>query len=449
MSANSSRSRRHAARRRKKNVRRLASPNAWRIVLLFALGALLAGLAALLLAYGSEAAHRLFRLATTDYPWLPLLLLPAGFVLITLLMRLFPGSEGSGIPQTIAALHTQHPNAGSRLLSLRIAAGKTLMVLVGIGCGASIGREGPTVHVAASIMDSMRRFARLPGTDYRRSLIVAGAAAGIAAAFNTPLAGVVFAVEELSRSYEQRLAGNAMSAAILAGMIALAVHGKYYYFGTVNPDVGWLASLAGVAICGVAGGLFGGGFSWLLVHGNRRLAPHRRHSPLIFAALCGLAAALIGIASGGVTYGTGYEEAAKALANGDGVGGSYPLLKWAATLVCYWSGIPGGIFAPSLSIGAALGQQIALILPQAPVVAFALLGMAAYFAGVVQAPLTAVVIVMEMTDSHGMLLPVMAAAMVGNWVSRLISHPPVYMALAEDFIARLDGEHQAQGDKGR
>lgn len=426
--------RRHLRRVR----RRIMSPMAWRLLLTFWLGALLVGASALLLAYGSDWAHLLFRRMVGVNPYLPLVVLPVGMVLITLMMRLFPGAEGSGIPQAIAALHVHDKGLRSDLLSLRIAFGKTVMVLLGLACGASIGREGPTVHVGAAIMDAMRHFGRLPHGDYRRGLILAGASAGLAAAFNTPLAGVVFAIEELSRSFEQRIAGTTMTAAILAGMIALAVHGKYYYFGTVSADADWLPSLLAIAVCSVVGGLLGGAFSLLLVHGGRRLAPYRRRHAVLIAAACGLAAAVIGVASGDTTFATGYDQARAALNNTGGLGLLYPLLKWLATLACYWSGIPGGIFAPSLSIGAVMGQQLAGLLPMVPVGALALLGMAAYFSGVVQAPLTAVVIVMEMTDSHSMLLPVMAVSLLAHAASRIVCPRPVYRALAEDFVLRAE-----------
>ncbi len=420
--------------------RRLFSWHTWRFLLVFWIGAVVIGCVALLLAHGSDEARDLFHRALGVSPYLALVITPAGFALIALLMRLFPGVEGSGIPQAIAALDARDKHVRGALLSMRIAIGKILLVLLGLACGASIGREGPTVHVGASIMDGMRRFIRTPDRDYRPNLILAGASAGLAAAFNTPLAGVVFAIEELSRSFEQRAAGTVMTAAILAGMTALGIQGKYYYFGTVTAEVDWLSGVVSVVVCGVVGGLFGGAFSALLVHGGRLLGPWRGRYPVRVAFACGVGVALVGLASGGATFGTGYDAARAMLSGQADVSVGYPFLKWLASLVSYWSGMPGGIFAPSLSVGAGLGYHLSPLLPSAPVAAVALLGMAAYFAGVVQTPLTAVIIIMEMTDDHPMLLPVMATALIANAVSRFISPHSVYSALAEDFLRALPAE---------
>jgi H+/Cl- antiporter ClcA len=144
--------------------------------------------------------------------------------------------------------------------------------------------------------------------------------------------------------------------------------------------------------------------------------------------------ALIGLLSGGSTYGTGYEEAKLALSAGEGGDPTAPLLKLLATLISYLSGIPGGIFAPSLSAGATLGVELAPLLPSVPVAAVALLSMAGYFAGVVQSPMTTVVIIMEMTDEQQMLLPLMATVLLAQWVSSHVCPRPIYLALAENFL---------------
>lgn len=425
-------------RRLRRSRRQLFSIRTWRTRLSFWAGAILVGLSATALALGSEYAGQAFRWLTEDRPYLPLLLTPLGLVAITYLtLRFFPGSQGSGIPQAIAALGKQEDAVRHSVLSIRIAIGKSLMVVLGVLCGASIGREGPTVHVAASIMYSLRRFARFPHHDVTRGLILAGAAAGLAAAFNTPLAGVVFAIEEMSRSFEERTSGTVITAVIIAGMIALSIQGNYSYFGVVAAyvDATAVASAAlAVLVCGVLGGALGGAFSRFLVRGGKRLAPWSTAHPLVVAGLCGLGVALLGLVSGGSVYGTGYEEARALLAGEDSAGAAYPFLKLLATLVSYWSGIPGGIFAPSLSVGAGLGADLAPLFPALAVATVMLLGMVAYFAGVVQTPITAVVIVIEMTDDHSMLLPLMATALIANGVSRYICLKPIYRALSDQFL---------------
>jgi H+/Cl- antiporter ClcA len=217
--------------------------------------------------------------------------------------------------------------------------------------------------------------------------------------------------------------------------------GNYAYFGhtsaTLPLETGWMA----VLVCGVCGGLIGGLFSRTLVAASRGLpgkfGVFAKTRPVAFAALCGLALAAIGVASGNLAYGTGYPEARLIVEESGHLPAWYGLAKLLATVASYFSGTPGGIFAPSLAIGAGLGQNAASILPSVPIGAVVLLGMVGYFSGVVQAPITAFVIVMEMTDNHGMILPLMATAFLANAVSRLVCHKSLYKALAEGFLARI------------
>jgi H+/Cl- antiporter ClcA len=217
-------------------------------------------------------------------------------------------------------------------------------------------------------------------------------------------------------------------------MTALALQGNYSYFGSVSAQIEPLDALGAVLLCGFAGGLLGGLFSSLLLLGGSLLAGIRRSHPYAFAAVCGLLLALLGVLSGGLTFGTGYEQAKLALSAGEGGGPLAPLLKLLATAISYLSGIPGGIFAPSLAAGATLGAELAPLLPSTPVAAVALLTMAGYFAGVVQSPMTTVVIIMEMTDEHQLLLPLMATVLLAQWVSRHVCPRPIYLALAERFL---------------
>ena len=159
----------------------------------------------------------------------------------------------------------------------------------------------------------------------------------------------------------------------------------------------------------------------------RSLHPHR------FAACCGLALATLGWLSGSTIYGTGYVETRAILESTAAIPESFGLLKLCATVVSYVSGIPGGLFAPSLAVGAGFGQNIAALLPGAPVAAVAVLGMVGYFSGVVQAPITAFVIVIEMTRDSAMALPVMAASLIAYGLSRLVCPRPLYKTLAKSF----------------
>jgi H+/Cl- antiporter ClcA len=169
----------------------------------------------------------------------------------------------------------------------------------------------------------------------------------------------------------------------------------------------------------------------------------------MFAAICGFMLAVIGALSGSTTYGTGYHEARSILEGSGDIPESFGILKLLATLISYISGIPGGVFAPSLAVGAGLGQNIAHMMPYAPLGAVVVLGMVAYFAGVVQAPVTAFVIVMEMTDNHDMIVPLMATSLLAAGCSKVVCRKPLYRALADQFIydPKANGSKSSIRDK--
>jgi H+/Cl- antiporter ClcA len=400
------------------------------------------GLVAILFAVASEWADDSFHKLLGVSPYLPLLITPLGFALIVYLTRkYFPGSQGSGIPQTIASLDPRENSAiREQVLSLRVAFGKILLTVCGFFFGASVGREGPTVQIGASIMHSLGRFTRFPQHDLDKGLILAGAAAGVAAAFNTPLAGIVFAIEELSRSFEEHNSSTILMTVIIAGITSLALLGNYSYFGHTAETLAFGSAWNVVIICGVAGGLLGGAFSRALIEVNKGLAGRMgawmRAKPVMLAAACGLVLALLGLASGNTTYGSGYNEAKSLLDGNTALPESFGLLKMIATVVSYVSGIPGGIMAPSLSAGAGFGANIAHFFTSVPAGATIVLGMVAYFAGVTQAPITAFVIVMEMTDNHEMLLPLMAAAFIAKTCSRLVCPTPLFHTMANNFMRK-------------
>ena len=421
----------------------LLSARLWLRHMLFWGGAVGVGLAATAFALGSDYAHVLFKKLVAVSPWLPLLVTPltlAGVAALT--QRYFKGAEGSGIPQTIAAIRMPDGIQRDGVLSLRLAVGKMLLTCVGLVGGASVGREGPTVQIGAALLYNLRWLIRFPRHLMERGLVIAGGGAGVAAAFNTPLAGIVFAIEEMARSFEERSSGTLLTAVIIAGLAAVYVQGNYTYFGATNAALSGASGWLGVLLCGLAGGFLGGGFSRLLlifsIHGlPGRAGVLMRTYPVRFAAVCGLMLALIGLASGSAVYGSGYEEA-KSLLEGSGeVSAGYGLWKMLATFVSFISGIPGGLFAPSLSAGAGIGQVVANLVTQADPGALVVIGMAAYFAGVVQAPITAFVIVMEMTDNHDMVVPLMLATLLATAVSRMICPRPLYKALAGNYLARL------------
>lgn len=424
------------------------SRRVWQPRLVFWTGAVVVGLVSVLFAKLADFAQSGFHaIVGSGNGWqsaLPLLITPSGFVVCAWAAHIyFPNSGGSGIPQAIAARHVRDAEERNRLLSLKMVVGKIGLTLLGLLCGASISREGPTVQVGASIM---LQVARWGGMAQARGLILAGSAAGVAAAFNTPLAGIVFAIEEMGRTYQARTNGLVLTAVILAGLASLGLLGNYTYFGVAKGTVSFIADAPLIVACGIIGGGLGALFSLIVLKVTRRIRRWNALQPLpralVVAGLCGVGVAVIGIVSGGLTFGTGYDQARSAI-EGTPLPWIFFVEKLAAGILSTISGIPGGLFAPSLAVGAGVGSSLGLIFGGATGVA-ALLGMAGYFAGVVQAPMTAFVIILEMTGNHDNVIALMCASMLGYGTARMISHEPLYHALSRVFVAEAIRRRRAE-----
>lgn len=423
---------RNEALRRGRILLRRHGPTApiWRQRLAIFGGAVAVGLVAILFAAVADKASELFTLHVARLRWLPLIVTPAGFILISwITTRLAPAARGSGIPQIIAA--KQDPEgATASLASARTAGVKAVLTAAALACGASVGREGPTVQVGATVMAYAHRILRVP---VRASVLVAGAAAGVAAAFNTPLAGVAFAIEELAAAYEQRMTLLVMTAVLIAGMISLGVAGDYVYFGIVGQTLPLRAVLFLAPVAGILGGLSGGLFSramlWLARGGAARISGGH---PLLLAGGCGLIVAGLGVLTG-LTWGTGY-TAARAMIDGAHAPLWFGPAKFLATLATAAARLPGGIFAPSLATGAGIGNLVHALFPGEPTGAVVLLGMVAYFTGVVRAPLTSVIIMSETTGSRGLMLPLLATALIAEGAASLVSRERLYHGLAAGFL---------------
>ncbi|KRE94967.1 chloride channel protein [Frateuria sp. Soil773] len=417
----------------------------WRRRILFWAGAVLVGLAAVGFATAADYVFGLFHRVVQHNRLWPLLITPPTFALLAWLTQgVLKPTRGSGIPQAIAALKVEDEPFRKSLLSLRVALGKMGLTLAALLGGASVGREGPTVHVGAGLLYSLgRRFGFADPTAAGR-FILAGSAAGLAAAFNTPLAGVVFAIEEMSGAFEHRMSGILLTAVIIAGVVSLGILGNYAYFGRL--DIGlplgkaWLAVLATGLVCGLAGGLFA---RLILPHdrGLRGVVGRlRARQPVLFAAACGLALVLLSLLTRTGLYGTGYAQARAILEGHSDTVEAFGALKFLGNIASYWAGIPGGIFSPALAVGAGLGANISHLLAGVDPAAVVLLGMAAYLSGVTQAPLTATVISMELTANQQMALPIMATCLLARAASSLLCRKPVYRALADRLIEGYEHE---------
>lgn len=422
--------------------RQAAYRHLWYGRLIYWGAAVMIGLTAVVFAKLTEGGVEALHWLNDRVPGWTLLTAPLGGALIVwLTRRFFPGAEGSGIPQVMAEMtqHGERRRLPRPLLSLRIAFGKVVLGAGAIFAGFSTGREGPMVQVGASLMAAVGKWLPRRLQVDRRHLLAAGGAAGIAAAFNTPLAGILFAIEELSRGVEERMSGLIITAIVIAGVVAQAYFGNYTYFGWLNISqvenphpVGMLLSAA--LLCGLAGGLFARGIILTATGLPGRLGRWRREQPIRFAAGCGLVVALIGLISGETTYGTGYGEARALLAQEGQLPWHFGIDKFLATLVSFASGVPGGIFAPSLAVGAGLGQNLHMLggdgyLPGMTNV----LCMAGFLAAVTQTPITAFVIVMEMVDGYGMVIDLMIVSLVASGISRAIC-PPLYRTLAMRYF---------------
>jgi H+/Cl- antiporter ClcA len=418
--------------------RRLRERWQMRAVLWAAAGA--AGLAVVGFATLAEVALAAFETLRRHWWWSPFLIAPGlGMAVVWATRRYVPGAAGSGIPQVVAA--TKIAAAGhsvSALLSLRVAAAKVALGSIALVGGFSAGREGPSVQVAASVLNLANRFLPQGRALRAADLILAGGAAGIAAAFNTPLAGIVFAVEELGRRLESRTSGVLVSTIVISGLVAIALKGNYAYFGQLNVrDLGtavlWPTLIAG-GLCGTLGGVF----SWLLLWPQRSpqfaLWAWRQAHPVAFAGICGGVVAGLGWASDGSSFGSGYTAASQAIGGQLTLEWHAPLTRFAATLASYFSGIPGGIFAPSLAVGSALGSDLAQWIGLGlDAHAWIALCMAAFLAAVTQSPITAAIIVMEMVNGHQMVISLMAAAFLSKTVSARFG-PELYQQLAQSWM---------------
>lgn len=410
-------------------------------------GAVGLGLAAIVFARLGDRAQALFLGFEQRWPWAVMLATPAMFGLIAwLTSRFCAEARSSGIPQVIAASRSPEEEGVGPLVSLRTAAFKFWATLAMLMAGGSVGREGPTVQISAAIMVAVHRLLRVPIT---AGVVIAGGAAGVAAAFNTPLAGVAFAIEELAAAFEQRVTMMVMGAVVVSGLVSLSVSGDYVYFGAMRQtlDLGSVMLIAPLA--GLAGGFCGGLFSRMvlgLANPSRGWVRRIRSRPVLLAVLCGVVVALAGLASGGATWGTGYETTRALVEGASSSSEWFGLAKFIATLATALSGVPGGIFAPSLSIGAGMGQAIGLLFPDDPRGAVVLLGMIGYFVGVVRAPLTAVIILIETTASRGMIMPLFATALIADLVSARVCREKLYHGLARSFTGAIQDKDEGRSD---
>ena len=354
-----------------------------------------------------------------------------------------PAAAGSGIPQVKVAYTLRYG-----LVSIRETIGKFVLCALQIGSGASLGLEGPTVQVCAGVSSLLARMARL-GPKNSRRLASVGMAAGIAAAFNAPIAAVTFTVEELIGDLDQTMLSGVIVAAALAAVVEHSILGTNPVFHVQgNYALDKYSSLVWYAVLGLLAAIVSVAFTDSLLGIRawfRRLTgvPRWVHPALGGAATGGMAVAALALFHLNGIAGDPYKTLTLALTGKMTVTAMavFCVLKLAATVSSYSSGGSGGIFAPSLFMGGMLGGAIGYLdvivfnHPTDSIGAFAVVGMGAVFAGIVRAPMTSVLIIFEMTGGYGLVLPLMIANMSAFALARHWRHIPVYEALlAQDDI---------------
>jgi CIC family chloride channel protein len=369
---------------------------------------------------------------------------PLGFVLIVgscatatavaagLVRRFSPQAHGSGIPHVEAVLRGELPPAPFLLIPVKFLGG-----LLAIGAGLALGREGPSVQMGASLAHLVGRLFRRPWPDCRE-LIAAGAGAGLATAFNAPIAGAVFVLEELVQRFEHRIAIAALGASATAITVARVLLGDAPDFSvamlphddaTTRPLYFVFGALAGLLAV-----VYNRALLATMAAANRLSRwPAELRAGLVGGAVGVLAWLVPGLVGGGDAITQGVLAGATPLA----VIPAAFVIRFALGAVSYAAGTPGGLFAPMLVLGAQFGflcgAACQALLPELNIQpeGFAVVGMAAFFAGVVRAPITGLVLATEMTDSVSMLLPMLSACATAMLTPALLGDPPIYDSLRE------------------
>lgn len=362
-----------------------------------------------------------------------------------LLHHLVPNARGSGIPQVKVAYAMP---AGR--LRLRDSLGKFAIGVLQIGTGSSLGREGPTVQICAGVATGLGRIAGVSQRTVRR-LIPVGAAAGIAAAFNAPIAAVTFTIEEVVGTLDQTLLSGVIVAAALAAVVERTVLGGHPEFdvpqgyGLESASSLLLYALLGVAAAGVSVAFTESLLGLRRWFTQRRALPRWAHPAIGGLVTGGLAVVALAIFQAQGITGGGYAVLTDALSGKLALDVLLGLgaMKLIATVTSYSSGGAGGIFAPALFMGGMLGGAIGYLdvavfgHPQSSIASFALVGMGAVFAGVIRAPITSVLIIIEMTNGYSLILPLMIANMSAYVLARGLRPTPIYEALLEQDGVRL------------
>jgi H+/Cl- antiporter ClcA len=385
------------------------------------------------------------------HAWFIFIMTPVCFFLAWLTIQLFSiNARGSGIPQVMAAIELTSPRHESKidkLLSFRIILtkiGSSLLMVLG---GGAIGREGPTIQIAGSIFRMVNKWTPSSWPKLsKQSFILTGAAAGLAAAFNTPLGGVVFAMEELAKIHIRFFRTALFSAVIIAGLTAQGLLGPYLYLG--YPDVGKLhfSIMLAVAITAILAGVGGSLTSKGILSLMRWKKSFNRTKTILFLLVAGLIIATLAFFVNGEILGSGKVLMNTALFTNNKY---YPwhtmLLRMLGSIICFNTGAAGGVFAPALAAGASIGSYVASVSEMIGSNANILIlsGMVGFLTGVTRTPFTSAILVLEMTDRHSVIFHLMIAALLSNIAALVVDKHSLYEQLKKDYLDEVIKDDQA------
>jgi len=413
----------------------------------FWIGSVITGFFAVMYAKIFAWGEHLLHFIMSWHSWMIFIIAPVGFVLSWWLVKEFaPNAKGSGIPQVMAAVELANPKEHTKirsLLSLKIIVFKIISSVVLVIGGGAVGREGPTIQIAGSVFRKVNEY--LPHwwpKISKKNMIMTGAAAGLAAAFNTPLGGIVFAVEELSKTHINYFKTALFTAVIIAGLTAQTLAGSYLYLGYPKTnDVSLMVMFPIILVAGTAG-ILASQLSVIMLKMSdwkkRKLKTDKAN--IIFLVLCALFIASIAYFINREILGSGKEIMERVLFTNDKHEEWYvPILRMLGPALSFTSGGAGGIFAPALTAGASIGSVISGIIHltgnETNVVILA--GMVAFLTGITRAPFTSAIIVLEMTDRHSLIFHLMLAGMVSSIISILVSRHSLYDVIKANFLTEI------------
>lgn len=373
-----------------------------------------------------------YDLSLTYRSWYIIPLIPAaGALLAAIFLQFIPEARGSGVPQTKVAYLVRNGT-----IPVRVWVGKFFIGALNIGTGSSLGREGPTVQICSGLASSLGRLFSL-GRSSVQSLVLVGASAGLAAAFNTPIAAVTFTLEELVGDLNAHVLGSIVVASICASVVTRVILGNNPAFLVPAYALASYWELGIYAVVGVACAGVGVAFNRGLLYLRGKCIRFSGLRSVLITGLGGLAVGIIGIWFPHI-FAVGYPTVTRAMTEGYTLWFFLALLifKLVGTIISYGTGSSGGIFAPALFMGAMTGGAVAaladIFFPDLVIApgGFALVGMGACFAAIIRTPMTSVIMIFELTQDYNIIIALMVANSISFALSRYWDPEPLYSALS-------------------